>query len=228
MIKSRDKEWLKEEAFKLYPSHVEMYEFPDDLVVLKKEMADAFVSLVDQLDEPEKTLEQEAVDELIKKYSKDEMSTYDVKVEREKFVKDLQDLLVPKQQLPVVPQFVADWIESLPENVKLHTIFNVKNHSYEEAQHWVWRNSELFARAWLYGYEVEKEILWEIPMPYLVTSDGHIQYLTYDPKAKTYFASKKSGRLKQTFNAKDLASVPEKYRRYAELCDFKKIEREAE
>lgn len=62
----------------------------------------------------------------------------------------------------VIPKFVADWIESLPENVKLRTIFSVKNHSYEEAQHWVWRNSEIFARAWLDGYEVEKEPQWVV------------------------------------------------------------------
>ena len=38
------------------------------------------------------------VQELINKYSTDTMSTYDVKVEREKFVNDLQNLLVPKQE----------------------------------------------------------------------------------------------------------------------------------
>ena len=48
--------------------------------------------------------------------------------------------------------------------------------------------------------------------------------LRYDPKAKTYFASRRNGRLKQTFNAKDLASVPTPHRHYAVLCDFNKIE----
>ena len=37
------------------------------------------------------------VQELINKYSKGTMSTYDVKVERERFVNDLQNLLVPEQ-----------------------------------------------------------------------------------------------------------------------------------
>ena len=32
------------------------------------------------------------------------------------YVKDLQNLLVPKQELPVIPKFVADWIESRKNN----------------------------------------------------------------------------------------------------------------
>lgn len=137
---------------------------------------------------------------------------------------------------PVIPQFVAVWIEETKKQSKslVFAITHIydnneigKSPNKEEKRIFQWMeladNEEVFARAWLDGYEVEKEILWEIPIPYLITSSGHIQYLTYDPKARTYFASRQNGQLKQTFNAKDLASVPTQYRHYAELCDFKKI-----
>lgn len=139
-------------------------------------------------------------------------------------------------ELPVIPQFVVDYIEAhdlhgnnpLMEYRDLENDFNEGWTDEEDAAvyHWINKNPYAFVDALRYGYEVEKEILWEIPMPDLKTSDGHIQYLTYDTKMKTYFAGRKNGRLKQTFNAKDLASVPEQYRYYAELCDFKKIEEE--
>lgn len=135
---------------------------------------------------------------------------------------------------PVIPQFVADWIDvhnlhgnnPLREYRDLESDFNEgwTDEKDAEVYHWAYKNPYAFIDALRYGYEVEKEILWEIPMPDLKTSDGHNQYLTYDPKARTYFASRQNGRLKQTFDAKDLASVPGQYRRYAELCDFKKIE----
>ena len=48
---NEDIEWLKDEVYKLYPSHVEMYEFPDDLVVLETKMVNYFISLIEQLDD---------------------------------------------------------------------------------------------------------------------------------------------------------------------------------
>lgn len=139
---------------------------------------------------------------------------------------------------PIIPKFVADWIDvlNLHGNNPLREYRDLENDFDEgwtneedaEVYHWINKNPYAFIDSLRYGYEVEKEILWEIPMPDLKTSDGHIQYLTYDPKARTYFGSRQNGRLKQTFNAKDLASVPGQYRRYAELCDFKKIEEATE
>lgn len=97
----KDIEWLKENITK----NIKEVKNENYLSYFGKEHArtiigtyEVVLDLIDQLDEPERTLEQEAVDELIEKYSKDEMSTYYVKVEREKFVKDLQNLLVPRQE----------------------------------------------------------------------------------------------------------------------------------
>ena len=60
----------------------------------------------------------------------------------------------------VVPKFVADWIELCKEKADL---ISCLSGSYEygvnqfEADH-----QELVARAWLYGYEVEKEPLYSV------------------------------------------------------------------
>lgn len=59
-------------------------------------------------------------------------------------------------QKPVVPQFVADFIT---EQKKLgHTLsYSIDACMSDRVAEWYWDNSELFARAWLDGYTVEKE-----------------------------------------------------------------------
>lgn len=147
-------------------------------------------------------------------------------------VYDLIELLDEPEKV-VIPQFVAEYVDLAKSDVTLMRVLEIANRrselpKWKKEYDWISANDETFARAWLYGYEVEEELLWEIPMPDLKTTGGHIQYLTYDPKARTYFASRKNGKLKQTFNAKDLVSVPGQYRRHAEMCDFKKIQEVAE
>lgn len=78
-------------------------------------------------------------------------------------VDDLQSLLVPKQELPVIPRFVANWIEEVKPDNSLRVAFEYiaqqkrDNHDDELAS-WVEEgNSETFARAWVSGYEVEQE-----------------------------------------------------------------------
>ncbi|EMF0247337.1 DUF1642 domain-containing protein [Enterococcus hirae] len=74
-------------------------------------------------------------------------------------------------QKPVVPQFVGDWIELCKEKADL---ISCLSGSYEygvdqykritEDEDWLFEadHQELVARAWLYGYEVEKEPLYEV------------------------------------------------------------------
>lgn len=59
---------------------------------------------------------------------------------------------------PVVPQFVADWIEECKEN-NIISLSGAFEYAKEEVDTWLsdWKNQETFARAWLDGYEVEKE-----------------------------------------------------------------------
>ena len=75
---------------------------------------------------------------------------------------DLYDSIIPK---PVVSQCVADWIDACKENlaIGLYTAMNPNflkqwNKS-DELICWIKkaRNQDIFARAWVDGYEVEKE-----------------------------------------------------------------------
>ena len=70
-------------------------------------------------------------------------------------LRDLKQLDEP--QKPVVPQFVADWIEECEAKEK--TLLNSLLYTPEGVNSWVGNsdNQETFARAWLDGYEVEKE-----------------------------------------------------------------------
>ena len=71
---------------------------------------------------------------------------------------------------PVVPQFVADWIEWCKKNnITLlgagTAICDNKNIRSLDASGWAWKNQETFAKAWLFGYEVEKEKLYTVEIP---------------------------------------------------------------
>lgn len=86
-------------------------------------------------------------------------------------------------QKPVVPQFVADFIT---EQKKLgHTLsYSIDACMSDRVAEWYWDNSELFARAWLDGYTIEKE------KRYLVKMKGVediIGFLNFGGITKTWF-----------------------------------------
>lgn len=75
---------------------------------------------------------------------------------------------IDEPEKPIVPQFVADYIDS--EQYSCSTLSEALDNIDDEKRilDWFYINSETFAKAWLYGYEVEKEKLYtvEIPNPY--------------------------------------------------------------
>lgn len=94
---------------------------------------------------------------------------------------------------PVVPKFVADWLEVCKENLGF-SLSSAMSHSTSamkaqpnKVQGWfnLRDNQETFAKAWLFGYEVEKEKLYtvEIPNP---NASGY---------GKTYLAKNKDGKV---------------------------------
>ena len=88
----------------------------------------------------------------------------------------------------VVPQFVADWIEWCKKNkITLlgadTAICNNKNIRSLDASGWAMKNQETFAKAWLYGYEIEKEKL------YLASFRDTEQYLGWNEKLGEWFMS---------------------------------------
>ncbi|HAQ4682841.1 DUF1642 domain-containing protein [Enterococcus faecium] len=69
---------------------------------------------------------------------------------------------------PVVPKFVAEWIEyakkkgdSLAISFKPWNLYGVE---YSKADRWIEDNQETFARAWIDGYEVEKEPMYRVKL----------------------------------------------------------------
>lgn len=101
----------------------------------------------------------------------------------ELFLKELKQLDEP--QKVKIPQFVADFIA---EQKKLgHTLsYSIDASMSDIVAEWYWDNSELFALAWLNGYEVEKE------KRYFVKIKGNIKenMLVYGELLKRYFFTK--------------------------------------
>lgn len=74
--------------------------------------------------------------------------------------RDLEQL---DEQKPVkVPQFVTDWIERSKQEKR--NLRNALNNGGEKMRLWFLdqENYDLFARAWLDGYEIEKEKRYEV------------------------------------------------------------------
>lgn len=82
-----------------------------------------------------------------------------------------------------IPQFVADWLkendlreETLGEQSVFDVFDSLKNDSkngyYENVKRWIDENGDLFARAWLDGYEVEET-------KYVVTDGNHLYFKGY-------------------------------------------------
>lgn len=67
----------------------------------------------------------------------------------------------PEREKVVIPKFVADWIEYC-EKEKFWNLHDAYINMSERLQNWRFKgnNSEIFARAWLDGYEIEKEPLY--------------------------------------------------------------------
>lgn len=100
---------------------------------------------------------------------------------------------IMKREKVTVPQFVGDFIA---EQKKLgHMLsYSIDACMSDRVAEWYWDNSELFARAWLDGYEVEKEkrysvkIKGEIVENLLVYGLGINRYFF----ARTYDSSKRN------------------------------------
>ena len=72
----------------------------------------------------------------------------------------------------IVPKFVADWLEVCKENLGfgLSTAMSHSTSAMKKQPNWVkgWfnlkDNQETFAKAWLFGYEIEKEKLYKVSL----------------------------------------------------------------
>lgn len=106
---------------------------------------------------------------------------------RTEILRDLEQLDEPRK--PVVPQFVADYIEEYRGGGA--TLYEMMDSSEDEVYTWLFGNPRietenerqlLFAQAYVVGYEVEKEQLYVMPVPHVSFSvhycveDDHISF----------------------------------------------------
>lgn len=112
------------------------------------------------------------------------------------YAEDLYDSFFPK---PAIPQFVADWIKYCKfTNVNLGRalfISDIDFYNYESQEDCsklkeflgTEINQEIFARAWVYGYEVESE------KEYVIKLKNSPQILLYEEKDEEYYFAEHCG-----------------------------------
>ena len=107
------------------------------------------------------------------------------RVDTSEVLRDLKQLDEP--QKVVVPQFVADWIEEC-KNDDFHLFGAMEAISLNQKKLDYWfredDNMELFARAWLDGYEVEKEKRYTIRFKNI---RKETRYLKYDRVVENWY-----------------------------------------
>ncbi|EMA2095374.1 DUF1642 domain-containing protein [Listeria monocytogenes] len=117
-------------------------------------------------------------------------------------------------ELVVVPQFVADWISRRrQEGYNLIWSISYENNDMpDEMYEWLTStadNQELFARAWLDGYEVEEEPLYyvRLPLPF-----GYLR------RSKLYPASQNVEDASK-YSEKEIKDMDERYWQFAVLVE---------
>ena len=105
------------------------------------------------------------------------------KLEGEWVGQQLKDADKIRQELnkPVVPQFVADWIEEGKKHCKdVSDLFNF-DFTNEEVGNWFLQEKpfDLVARAWLDGYEVEKEKRYYVRFKFIEDSYSYLTLIKH-------------------------------------------------
>ena len=106
------------------------------------------------------------IEDLIKKYESLEgvWNANGAEIARHCFLRDLKQLNAIDTKKVTVPQYVADWIEEAKKEG--YSIFGAINKAPKgEVEGWIeLQNVEIFAEAWVNGYEVEKEKRYTVKM----------------------------------------------------------------
>lgn len=159
---SKDIEWLKDKIFLRRKYLAKLLLEGEESTFTERELKTlkGVLGLIDQLDEPEVLSQEWISDNAV-------VGQYPIGIGHVVPAYKLQSLLVPKQGLPVVPKYVADFIKvrKYTDAYSLQYIFCIAMERSEAEQlkkeyDWISANGEAFARAWLDGYEVEEEPLY--------------------------------------------------------------------
>ena len=125
---------------------------------------------------------------------------------------------IHEPQKVVVPKFVAEWIKWCKTNEATllggispidefgSAICNDKRVESMAASRWAKRNQETFARAWLDGYEVEQERLYQIFMKNTTNYKNQIQQLVKQGN-KWFFCGNDVHRFKSKFTKGQIEAV---------------------
>ena len=134
-------------------------------------------------------------------------------IEVDKIIKRIEQLDEP--QKPVVPQFVADWIKYckftnvnlrnalLVGDVYFYNYANQKDFSKLKEFLETENNQEPFAKAWIFGYEVEKEPKYKVKFKGVLKNNN---YLNYNSELKNWYhaSSLEIGMVRTKFTRKEL------------------------
>lgn len=129
-------------------------------------------------------------------------------------------------ELPVIPQFVADWIKEC--KARKHNLFGVYQFSPELVSVWIFENQskkervDLIARAWLDGYTIEKEKMYRVKFAkatkngdemYLEKNDGE-DAISIDWSSKDFVENEDPN--DYLFTEQEIKAIDERYWAFAE------------
>lgn len=113
---------------------------------------------------------------------------------------DLYNSFFPK---PVVPDFIAEWIEEAKNKQGYNVVGAVNNAPSGDVGNWlILENVDIFTKAWVYGYEVEKEKRYRVSMPKTRNRKDHAQLLC-EANGKVFWCGEWY-RLRTKFTRKEL------------------------
>ena len=129
----------------------------------------------------------------------------------------LEDKLKLQQQaLPVVPECVGEFIDDAKGNLSLYgALSSISDNKNNELNNWVFRESHqnLFARAWLDGYTVEKPQLFYIELPNVYGLKNKVSVSKVENGTIVEFSNGKNYALKLT--EQEIKSIDESYWQFA-------------
>ena len=75
---------------------------------------------------------------------------------------------------------MADWIETCKEN-NIISLSGAFEYAKEEVDTWLsdWKNQEIFASAWIFGYEVEKEKRYYVRFKWIEESYSYLTLIKH-------------------------------------------------
>ena len=93
------------------------------------------------------------------------------------FIQEYEKMADPGPTRPVVPEYIAEWIAycKLRKISLAHALYRSDESVDKRVFRWVvdsLDNQEIFAKAWLFGYEVEKEKRYLVKVKNVLTRQG--------------------------------------------------------